>query len=170
MSLIKTVFGSHIGQFYNHPYWAVKLRDPERWISEIDGQVNFLGAIYKPYDWTMDLISTGDIFDIEELWMFCPKTDIAPQGSTCTLRFTTQDKGTAFQFNVTKMKLDTRVDHKIIGKVIDRASGDCECFIWDDEMRVMSMPYYTNVNKFKSWREGIAPIGQLSHAIIGLRL
>lgn len=175
MSIIQTIFGSHIGLFYDYPYWAVKLRSggetrPEQWISEVDGRINILNASIRPYDWTKDLIDTSDIMRIEELWMFCPRTPHSPEGNTAHFRFTKDEAGTAFQFNVSKMMVDHRVDHKIIGKVTNRTEGDCTCFIWDGALRVMSAPYKTNVYNFKSWRDGVAPIGKLAHEVVGLRL
>ncbi len=170
MGLITSVFGSHIGKFYTFAYWAAKLRNPDQWLSEVDGRVNFIGAAYRPYDWTMDLVTTGDILRIAELWMFCPRNQLSPEGNTARIPFSQEESGTAFMFNVARVMMEHRVDHKIIGKVTDRDSGDCVCFIWDDLYKVMSSPFYTNVNKFASWREGVAPIGQLSHEVIGLRL
>lgn len=172
MGIITSRFGNKIGQFERRAYWAAKLRD-DTWLSEIDNKQWFFGKIEAPrtYDWTMDLVTTGDVLKIKELWMFCRAGRVSRKGNTACLRFdpTGRDAGMAFMFNLTQMSVDVRIDHKVIGKVTDRMTGECECFIWDDEIGGMSSPYVTNVNDFAAWRPGIPHIGRLSHEVIGLR-
>jgi|SRR6516165_652665 hypothetical protein len=177
-NFIASMNGSHIGKFFDFPYWAVKLREPEQWLSEVDNKqfelsslVPFMNRQRKnTFDWTLDLITTGDILRIEELWLFCPRTPLAPQGSTGVLRFTKDDAGTAFHFNITNMTQFERADHKIIGKVINREDGTCICYVWDDFEKKMTNPHLTNVNNFQSWTARVAGPGMLHKEVIGLRL
>jgi hypothetical protein len=187
-NVIPSIAGSRIGEFFDKPYWAVKLRSTisgndvpyvgERWLCEMDKRPS---ALFNPnhvhYDWTLDLITTGDILRIEQLWMFCPRNPTSPNGNTATLFFKPEEAGTAFLFNISQQSMYGRMDHKIIGKVYDRQNGDCACFIWDDFYKCMSSPWHTNIYKFGTWRAsvpgkpgGIAPIGELSQETIGLRL
>lgn len=187
MAVIPSIAGSLIGTFTDHPYWAVRLypgksypdhpvRDIE-WMCELDPNLSSLNRTSPHYDWTFDLITTGDILRIAELWMFCPKNPLSPNGNTATLHFTPEEVGTAFLFNVAQTSLYGRYDHRIIGKVTDRLNGDCVCFIWDDELQVMSTPWHSNIYHFGTWRPGVpgktggvAPIAALNHEIIGLQL
>jgi hypothetical protein len=177
MGIITSRFGNKIGVFHPRAYWAARLRSgigkDDYWLSEIDNRQFFLGkhAAPRTYDWTLDLVATGDLLRIKELWMICPPGEVSPKGNTATLYFDSKggEAGMAFHFNVAIMTQGGRVDHKVIGKVTDRATGDCECFVWDDEIKGMSAVYKTNVNNFASWRPGVAPIGRLSHEVVGLR-
>jgi hypothetical protein len=178
MSFITSMGGSKIGHFYSFAYWAAKLRNPEQWVSEVDNKQFDLRAyiplmerrIKNTFDWTLDVVTTNDVLRIEELWLFCPKTPTAPQGSTGVLRFRQEDKGTAFHFNVSKMSQNGRVDCKIIGQVINRATTECIFHVWDGQTYQFYPHRRTTVNNFQAWREGIADLGAMSHEIIGLRL
>lgn len=183
MALIPSIAGSKIGSIPEHtPYWAVKLRGmgdlKERWICEADPNPSkLLNPNHYFYDWTLDLVSTNDILRVEQLWLFCPRNRISPQGNTATLSFTPADIGCAFHFNVGQQTMFGRIDHRIIGKVTDRRNGDCVCFIWDDELRALGAPWETNIYRFGTWRPGVpgksggvAPIPPLTHEVIGLRL
>ena len=68
------------------------------------------------------------------------------------------------------MSMDGRVDSKIIGKVINRATTECIYHVWDGQLNVLFPPMRTTVNNFLAWREGIANPGSMSHEVIGLRL
>lgn len=152
------ILSSRMGSFFAKPYWAIKRHDGS-WLCELDR-----------LDWTLDIVTTGDILRASELWMFCPRTQSNPKGSTATIRLRPEEKGCAFYFKRALISYEGRFDHMIIGKVLDRHTGDCEVFIWDDVLKVMSLPIKNNVNYFSSWRVGVSDIGPLSHEVIGLKL
>jgi hypothetical protein len=186
-NFIQSARGSRIGQFMPFAYWAVKFREPVytnatanpiEWMSEVDNNqfvltdlIPFMNRQRKnTFDWTMDLVTTGDVLRIEELWLFCPRSTAVPQGSSAVLRFSPDDAGTAFHFNVTKMSEAGRIDSKIIGKVINRETHECIYHVWDGQLNILYPPMRTNINDFQAWRPGIAHLGAMSHEVIGLRL
>jgi hypothetical protein len=170
MSFIPSVLGSVIGKIFpNRSYWAVKL-STGKWCCELD--TRFDAGIARPFDWTLDLVDTGDVEKIKELWLFCPPSPGNPLGSTARLPIV--EPGTAFQFKVASLHAlgasERWVESQIIGRVEEKETQACTCFIWDAPLRLMSTPYTTTLQQFGSWREGIAPIGALSHTVLGLRL
>jgi hypothetical protein len=167
MPIIASHLGSQIGAFFsNRCYWAVKLTN-DKWLCELDTIPDLRTGTQRELDWTLDIVGSGDIGRIRELWMFCPKSLTSPLGNTATLRFT--EPRTAFVLKRGSVSMFHRtMDYLIIGKVLDKYTGDCECFIWDDRLRGMSAPYYTNVSNFAAWRAGVLPIGRLSYEVLGL--
>lgn len=67
--------GSRIGQFFDHSYWAARLKDGS-WLSEIDG-----------HDWRRDVLARPGVrYFLAELWLFGPKMEDAdPQGQAACL-------------------------------------------------------------------------------------
>lgn len=172
MSIITSVLGSLVGTFLvDRPYWAVKLANGT-WQCELDSRFDLRRGEKRPFDWTLDLIDTGDIAHIRELWLFCPPTKASPLGNTARLPIV--EPHTAFQFKVASYDAvgawRKALESQVIGRVDNKETGDCTVFIWDAPLKVMSTPWQSNVYHFGSWREGIAPIGALSHAVLGLRL
>lgn len=172
MSLITSVLGSVIGKiFLDRSYWAVKL-STGKWCCELDTRFEPRLGQSRPFDWTLDLVDTEDIHKVKELWLFCPPGPGNPMGSTARLPIT--EPGTAFQFKVASLHAlganNRGVESQIIGRVEDKETQRCTCFIWDAPLRAMSTPYETTLQHFGSWREGIAPIGALSHTVLGLEL
>jgi hypothetical protein len=165
--MIKSVLGATIGRLFgDRAYWAAKLQD-HRWISELDQRMG------RSFDWTLDAVDTGDVLKIKELWLFCPPNSVSPLGNTARLPIT--EPGTAFQFKVASVDgfldgMERKVESQIIGRVDDKATGACTCFIWDAQLRVLSTPWQSNIHSFGSWREGIAKIGALSPQVLGVRL
>lgn len=189
MPIIKSKLGSQIGKFFaSRAYWAVKLRD-DRWLCELDkipdvlrkkditrpGEIliaDFRGPgkpTDRELDWSLDIVGTGDNALIKELWLFCPPSRISPMGNTATLRFLPHETKCAFVLKRGSVYFTHRqLDYLIIGKVTDKQTGDCTCFIWDEQLKVMSSPYQTNVSDFTAWRPGIMPIGKLALDVLGL--
>lgn len=167
MSLITSALGATIGRLFgDRAYWAAKLQD-NRWLCELDTRNG------RPFDWTLDAVDTGDVLRIRELWLFCPPNAISPLGNTARLPIT--EPGTAFQFKVASLDgfldgMERRIESQIIGRVDDKSTGACTCFIWDAQLKVMSQPWQSNIHRFGSWREGIAKIGALSPEVLGVRL
>lgn len=188
MSIIISRFGSHIGAFFhNDSYWAVKMRDG-RWMSEVDLYPSWLHPHTKRsghpyYDWSLDLTGSGDVLNIEELWLFCPKNWLHPLGSTASIKV--KEPGTVFMFKTRSASLigGKGPQTQVIGEVIDKLSGESDCFIWDGNYKVMIAHWRTSVYDFRTWdtylceqlgidyRQTIPPtLGALSHQAVGLRL
>lgn len=165
MSLITSVLGSIVGVFLpDRPYWAVKL-STGKWACELDRRGD------RPFDWTLDLIDTGDIKKIRELWLFCPPNPANPFGQTARLPIT--EPGTAFQFKVANLDAfggqGRSLASQVIGRVVDKHEQICECFVWDAGLNALGT-YNTTIPNFGSWRPEIAPIATLSHEVLGLSL
>jgi hypothetical protein len=173
MGIIQSVLGATVGKLLkDRCYWAVKLSDGS-WQSELDWRVDnrFPNSI-RPFDWTLDLVATGDVLKIKELWLFCPPNKTSPLGNTARLPIT--EPGTAFQFKTASVHgfaTDNKViEAQIIGRVTNKETGECECFIWDYQLNCMSQPYKTSIYNFSSWRDGIVAPGLLSVEALGIRV
>ena len=124
----------------------------------------------RQIDWTLDLNSTGDIKRIKELWLVCP------DGQQVMLSIT--EPGTAFQFKHANRDFlgatGQVIEAQCIGKVTDKATGGCECWIWDRELGLVH--YFSNIGigdkTFGSWRpnSGMIPPQRLSQEVMGLQL
>ena len=170
MSTVQSVLGASL-QILDFPYWAVKLRS-RKWLCELDLRLDSRSGVARPFDWTLDLVDTGDIKNVVELWLLCPPSAMNPRGNTARLPII--ESGTAFQLKINSLDgfgtMYKSMESILIGRVDDKTSGDCTCFIWDAGLRVMSQPWKSSVYHIGSWREGIAPIGAISHAVMGLEL
>jgi hypothetical protein len=116
-------------------------------------------------DWTLDLLTTGDILKVRELTLVCPGFKVGQLAIT--------EPGTAFQFKTASVfaqdgRMDKRIEAQVIGRVDDKERGTCTCWIWDRLLGLI--PYHSNIFAFGSWREGIASIGALSQDVVGVRL
>src|SRR5687767_4806805 len=172
MSLINSILGATVGKFFgDRAYWGAKLSDGS-WRCELDERHEIRTASMRPFDWTLDMVDTGDVLKIKELWLFCPPTPLSPLGNTARLPI--KEPGTALQFKVGNLfemgAVGRNVAGRIIGRVDNKETGECTCFIWDEELRVMSAPWRSNVYNFGSWRDGIAPQGRLNLDTLGVRL
>ncbi len=152
-------------------YWALKRSDGV-WLCEYDTVSDVLFGGKRQLDWTLDIASTRDWRRIKELWLFCPATPTSPAGNTACLPITTP--GTAFQLKVATMdsvisESMRAVQAHIIGRVMDE-SGACECFIFDYALQGMLAKWTSNIYRFGSWRDGIAPLGALALPVLGINL
>lgn len=175
MTNVTTRLGSIISpMLMSKSCWAVKLSD-DTFLSELDSRFDLAHAGYRPFDWTLDLIDTGDILKVKELWLFAPPSANHPFGMSRFL--TIEEPGTAFQFKVANVDVmgawQKTMVNQIIGKVTDKQSGACSCWIWDC-VRQEIQEYKSSIYAFGSWRADgvgqIAPIGRLSHEVMGFRL
>ena len=171
MGLVQTALGAVLSPLLlARPVWAVKLTTG-KWLSERDYKVDTQAGRKRPFDWTLDLIDTGDISKVKELWIIAPPGPGDILGVTRSLTIT--EPGIAFQFKVGNVDawggMERGMESQVIGKVTNKETGECECWIYDAQLKQMGS-YYSSVYKFGSWREGIAPIGALSHDVMGLRL
>ena len=172
MGIVTSVLGSMVGLLLpDRPYWAVKL-STGKWACELDTRkdARIPGGV-RTFDWTLDLVDTGDIARVRELWLFCPPNPMHPMGQTARLPIV--DPYSCFQMKVGMVHAfgasDRYMASQIIGRVTNKVEGDCECFVWDAELNAMGT-WNSNVYRMGSWREGIAPQGDLSFEVLGLRL
>jgi hypothetical protein len=170
--LLPSVFGSLVGKILPHrTYWAAKL-STGAWVCELDHRDDLSHGTRRSFDWSLDLVDTGDVLKITELWLFCPPSRLSPLGSTARLPIT--EPGTAFQFTFSRVDAfgawGKTIQHRIIGRVIDKARGECEYVVYDGEVGGMSTPMTNNVYDFQGWREGIPRLGPLNVEVLGLRL
>lgn len=194
MGLVEDLLGCPLQQI-TRSYWAVKLSTGD-WLCEARVTTDPLHGRERHFDWTLDLVATGDVLKIKELWLLCPPSKTSPLGNTARLDIS--EPGTAFQFKIATADSSiaspaTRtLQAHIIGKVTDKLTGACECYIYDpveDGMITPETQIYdpiqgrrkdenghpvyagrTNVYSFHSWRPGLAPPGLLHLDRLGVRL
>jgi hypothetical protein len=147
-------------------YWRVILSTGKK-LSKYD-QVTEPRGERRQLDWTLDLVSTGDVFRIKELCLAYPFMRSVTLGIS--------EPGTAFQFcrQVKGMDLNTgqpidQIEAQVIGKVVNKEEGLCDGYIWD---RVNGLLGYQDVSiyDFPSWRPGLMPPGRLNLDVLGVRL
>lgn len=131
---------------------------------------------YRQIDWALDLNTTGDLLKIKELWLITPggHRTVHRGASEIPIVLQITEPGTAFQFKHTNHDFlggsGRIIEAQCIGKITDKDTGDCQCWIWD---RVLGLiEYKSNVNNFGMWRKnsGLMPLTKLSHDVTGLRL
>lgn len=153
-------------------YWAVKL-DNDEWVCEARMHTDVYRGVERQYEWYEDIVANGDGAHIKELWLLCPANKLSPLGNTARLPIL--QPWTAFDFKVNHASSNfvqtwkTQEAH-IIGRVDDKATGDCTCFIWDDRYSVLCEPFCTNVYNFGTWKSSLPPRGELALEKIGVKL
>lgn len=153
-------------------YWAVKLKN-DIWVCEARVKKDEKTGLDRNFEWYEDLVANDDVKDITELWLFCPANKLSPLGNTA--RIPIIDPYSAFSFkrsHVSSNLVHSWKQHEfhVIGRVLDKQTGDCFCFIWDDKYQVMTEPYYTSIFNFKKWRSDMHEIGPLAYEKMGVRL
>lgn len=195
MGLIKDLLGCSLLQI-DRSYWAVKLNTGE-WLCEARVKTDLYNGRERHFDWSNDLVANGDVLKITQIWLLCPPSQTSPLGNTAYLTIT--EPGTAFQFKVAAVDSNITATSRqaiahVIGKVINKETGDCECFIWDEVQQGLitpetqiydpitrgikrgkeGTPVYAgknNVYDFHSWNPGsIAHLGRLELRTLGVRL
>ncbi len=157
--------------FLQESYWRVVF-DTGRTLSERD-QVADPGIGRRPADWTLDLVTTGDILRVRELHLIYPGLFTRP----AVLRI--GEPGTAFEFKTGGLIVEgdgtqsRQIFAQVIGRVDDKASGDCTCWIWDYKLGLLQ--YHSNIGLgdrwFGTWDPGrIAPTKTFNLEVLGLRL
>jgi len=184
MGLIEDLLGSSLIKI-TRSYWAVKLQN-DTWLCE--ARMKYDKGSFRYFDWSNDLVATSDVLKIKELWLFCPPNKYSPLGNTA--RLIIEEPGTAFQFKVSHVDSNIARTYKtlqghIIGKVTNKLTGDCDCFIWDpiqnglitpeskmfDQENNLVYAGKTSVYDFHSWRPGsIAHLGKLELNTLGVQL
>ncbi len=151
-------------------YWSALLTTGKTWSERQLVTVWRKGHTgLRKLDWGDDIVSTGDIYKIKELTLHCP------DGRTAVLEITPDQP--AFQFKTKSLNMlgasDIGLECQVIGRVIDKASGRCECFIWDYRPKAgeaQLIAYKSSIYRFGSWRDTLVPIGALGLQVQGLRL
>ena len=68
---------------------------------------------------------------------------------------------------------NSNLEYMVIGRLIDKSSGECESFIWDYRP-APGMPnliaYKSNIHSFGGWRDTVVPMGELEKDVQGFRL
>jgi hypothetical protein len=123
----------------------------------------------RKLDWGDDLVSTGDIKRVKEITLHCP------DGRTAVLEI--PESGTAFQFKTKSMNMlgagDTGLEFQVIGRVLDKLSGACECFAWDYRPKAGEehlVAYRSTIYQFGMWRDSCTPLGALGLDVHGFKL
>lgn len=139
----------------------------------------------RPIDWTLDLVSSGDIFKVKEIWMMFPQelsyhTRIEKgnplhqriNGKVGSVVIPIKERGCVFQIKVKSLdgfgSNTSTFEFQLIGAVGDKETGDCHCYIWDRKLGLVA--YKTSIYDFGTWREDIAPLHHISHSVVGLNL
>lgn len=151
-------------------YWSVLLRTGKEWSERsliptfIRGQRGL-----RKLDWALDLVSTGDVHKIKELTLNCP------DGRKAVLEIT--EDMPAFQFKTKALDMigagSAALEYHVIGRVIDKLTGRCECFIWDyrpEPGKPNLVAYKSTIYNFGGWRPTVTPIGALGLEVQGFRL
>jgi hypothetical protein len=160
-------------------YWSarisMKLSRTNKKIEKVVSERDLLPTLksgqkgVRKLDWGNDIVSTGDIHHIRELTLHCP------DGRTAVLEITPNMP--AFQFKTKSLNMlgasDIGLECQVIGRVIDKQSGRCECFIWDYRPKAGApnlVAYKSSIYCFGSWRDTLTPIGALGLEVQGFRL
>jgi hypothetical protein len=143
-------------------YWSIKLLSGKE-VSERSVLLDLRAGGLRPIDWSLDIVSTGDIYKIKEVSLRCPDGQVA--------RFDVDEPGTIFQLKIASQSVlagGKIQECQMIGKVADKESGACMCKIWDRQQGLIH--FTSSVYQFGTWRDGVLPLGRLSLDVLGLRL
>lgn len=153
-------------------WWAVRLRGDE-WLCEARLHRDMYKGEERHYEWYEDLVCNDDCQYIKELWLFCPPNNLSPMGNTACLPIL--EPGTAFDFKIARVSSNfgetwkTQEAH-IIGRVDNKETGACTCFIWDERYQVLCTDFHSSVHNFGTWRESLPPRGPLAYEKMGVKL
>ena len=142
-------------------YWKVLLTSGKI-ITEGELSFDFLRGT-RSIDWYLDIAATDDCRRIKEITLCTPveNTTLAISEPYSTFQLKRGTKLLLQSGNV--------ANAHIIGRVDDKVTGDCTAIIWDTLERQI-YTHVTNIHSFSAWREGVAPIGAINYAAMGVRL
>ena len=168
------------------PTWRVVLTTGKE-VSERDTVFDLGRGGLRPVDWSLDLCSglNPDILKVKEIWLMFPEpldryTCIekdnpiyqVKEGKISSAVLPVKEPGCVFQMKIKSLDgfgaNTSTFECQIIGVVSDKVSGECLSYIWDRKMGLVA--YKTSVYDFGTWREDIAKISNISHAVVGLNL
>jgi hypothetical protein len=193
MNRMRSALGAIIGDIrVKRSYWTVELQDG-RLFSELDMRRDLRFHQWggeRPFDWTLDLVDSGDIRRVKRITLYSPPYEQFRYGAISS--FDVKEPGTVFQFKVAQRLFNTppsppklqcsvalpphpSLEHveqvaQIIGVVTNKERGTCECAIWDGMRHMLYWPFVTSVYAFESWRPGIAAPGPINLHAVGLDL
>lgn len=147
-----------------HSYWKVKLNSGKE-ISELGMSFDLLRGT-RSIEWLEDIVGSGDNARIAAI------TLCTPHGNATLL---IGEAYTTFQLKQGTMTISERgteriLQAQIIGRVDDKATGECTAVIWDVLEQRLYTDFKTNVRDFAAWRPGTMPIGALHLDVVGVRL
>ena len=151
-------------------YWSLTLTSGKEWSERsLVGTLRKGQAGIRKLDWGDDIVSTGDVHRVKELRLHCPDSRVA------TLEIA--DGMLPFQFKTKSMEMmgagGNDLEFQVIGRVIDKVTGRCECFIWDYRPLPGAehlIAYKSSIYQFGGWRDTVTPIGALSLEVQGFRV
>jgi hypothetical protein len=168
------------------PTWKVTLTTGKE-VSERDTVFDLSRGGLRPVDWSLDLCSGAnpDILKVKEIWLMFPgdfdhvtyiengnPLHQIKQGKFSSAVLPVKERGCVFQMKIKSLDgfgaNTSTFECQIVGVVDDKVSGECHCYIWDAKLGLVA--YKTSITEFGSWREGIAKISNISHAVVGLNL
>ena len=172
MGWVRTAMGSILSPLIKpYAFWAVKFKN-DKWVSELDVVSDEGHGGKRLLDWTLDLVTTGDVTRIKQLWLFCPPNKRNRFGQTAWHNIT--EDGTAFQLKISTLEGfgDMMLSRKsiLIGKVYNKETGAALAHMWDEDQRQLYVEWATNVYHIGTWRDGILPHGPVSFPVMGLDL
>lgn len=188
MSIISSIVTLASSLYSPLPSWKVVLTTGQE-VSERGMTWDMSRGGLRPIDWSLDLCSGAnpDILKVKEIWLMFPReltqcTYIekdnpihqVQQGPFSSAVLSIKERGCVFQMKVKSLDgspiamTSSTFECQIIGIVDDKETGECHCYIWDTRMGLVA--YKTSIYDFGSWREGIAPISNISHSVVGLNL
>jgi hypothetical protein len=151
-------------------YWSAEFTNGRTW-SEHHLVTTFRKGQkgIRKLDWGDDIVSTSDVHKITALRLHCPDGRVA--------RLDITPDTPPFQFKTKSLEMigsgGNDLEFIVIGRVIDKASGRCECFIWDYRPlpgALNLIAYKSSIYKFGGWRDTVTPIGALGLEVQGFRL
>lgn len=141
-------------------YWSVILTTGKRY-TELDVIDSDPIRGKRQVDWHQDIVATGDVARIAQLWLHTPQGDVAIK---------IVEPRTAYIFNASVMQFGRSKVAQVIGRVDDKDTGIGVAFIWDIAMQHIYRDDQANVHNFAAWRPGIPNIGALALENLGVRL
>jgi hypothetical protein len=144
-------------------HWEAELTSGKV-LNEREAKTDLLKGVTRLVDWSLDIVSTGDVRHIKQLRMYCP------DGQVVALDIT--EPGTAFQLKVGNAMIGGgghSMIAQVIGHVANKETGECECYVWDWRRRD-AFAWSSNVYAMGTWSESIMPIGALAFNVLGIDL
>ena len=151
-------------------YWSLVLRSGKVWSEHsMVGTWRSGQKGVRQLDWGNDIVSTGDVHKVKEIRLHCP------DGRVAVLEIV--DGMEPFQFKTRSLEMigagGNPLEYMVIGRVIDKVSGRCECFIWDYRPIPGAehlIAYKSTIYNFGGWRDTVTPVGALGLEVQGFRL
>jgi len=151
-------------------YWSLVLRSGKEWSEHsLVGTWRQGQKGVRQLDWGEDIVSSGDVHRVKEITLHCP------DGRTATLEIA--DGMEPFQFKTKSLDMigagGMPLEFQVIGRVIDKVTGRCECFAWDYRPKPGEpnlVAYKSNIYRFGGWRDTVTPLGALGIEVQGFRL